>query len=117
MSSWFGASWGAPACDPEFHVETPVGAVCTRCDQAIRVTDQGVVLPLLSADLNVTASIAYHLDCFLKSVTNHADWEARGLKPSPGDGFDLVPESGGNILRCSCCGILYDTERGTWGRR
>ncbi len=75
MSKWFGADWGAPACDPEEHVETPVGRECGYCDNRIAPADQGFVFPLAtmrgdpSGPLTpVVTLIVYHLDCFLKTV-------------------------------------------------
>ncbi len=72
---WFGESWGAPVCDPDDHVEPPVGMPCARCDRAIIEDDQGVFLPLLT--MKVEPDVAgvlevevqpWHLDCFLRSV-------------------------------------------------
>ncbi len=77
MSKWFGADWGAPACDPEEHVSTPVGELCCYCDVVIESADQGFIFPLVTqmkgdpskplADFTIS-KIVYHLDCFLKTV-------------------------------------------------
>lgn len=61
---WFGQSWGAPACRFEDHAETPIGAPCTRCDEAIRSFDRGVLIPIVGSD----EASAFHLDCYLKSI-------------------------------------------------
>ncbi len=66
MTAWFGADWGAPACDPEDHVETPVGEECCRCKGTIKDDDQGLVIPGLGAEGRIV--VIYHLDCFMKSI-------------------------------------------------
>lgn len=76
---WFGKSWGAPACDPEYHIETPAGAVCYQCDEGIEPDDTGVILG---------PAAACHLNCFLRTVFGSVDHQlgrcsCRGLE---GDG-------------------------------
>jgi hypothetical protein len=73
MTKWFGDSWGAPVCEPDEHVETPVGRRCFGHDhmhakriELIEEDDQGVMIPFLSFDGPTT--IAYHLDCWLHEV-------------------------------------------------
>ena len=66
MNGWFGKSWGAPCCDPELHMPTPVGDLCVECAQPIEKTDQGMLIPF--ADMTPAVLGAYHLDCFLGNV-------------------------------------------------
>jgi hypothetical protein len=71
MTAWFGKSWGAPACDEDEHVATPVGAPCERCKKPIEAEDQGVMMPLVSLDEfdeGSVSMIAYHLQCFLDGM-------------------------------------------------
>lgn len=74
MIGWFGESWGAPVCDPELHVETPVGWQCIGHDHLhvdrsplIEEGDQGVTLPLY-VEPGRADRAAYHLDCWLHEV-------------------------------------------------
>lgn len=67
---WFGKSWGAPCCDPEDHVPTPVRETCLHCLELILVGDQGITAPLVLGPDRVVMSAA-HLDCFLKRVLPH----------------------------------------------
>jgi hypothetical protein len=69
MSFWFGKSWGAPVCDPEDHVPTPVGALCMRCQERIAKDDQGVTLPATGFEGMTLAH--WHLDCYLKTILPH----------------------------------------------
>lgn len=70
MLGWFGESWGAPACDPETFVPTPVGWRCighAHMHNALRPEriedgDQGVTMP------GPGGLVAYHLDCWLHEV-------------------------------------------------
>lgn len=64
---WFGESWGAPACDPDRHVDTPVGEKCLRCQRAIAEDDQGFMMPLVT--MTETTVCAYHVDCLIAAVT------------------------------------------------
>jgi hypothetical protein len=70
MTGWFGKSWGAPCCDPETHVLTPVGSICWRCDERIAKDDQGVTMPFVPAEGSVDFLHA-HLDCYLKTILPH----------------------------------------------
>jgi hypothetical protein len=67
---WFGNSWGAPCCDPEEHIETPVGEKCPRCGELIGHLDQGVTMTLVPLSGPATL-IHTHLDCFLKQILPH----------------------------------------------
>lgn len=69
MTGWFGQSWGAPVCDPEDHVDTPVGKACIECLESIVSGDQGITMPLLLAEGSMI--IAYHLDCYLRKIRPH----------------------------------------------
>lgn len=73
MTKWFGESWGAPVCEPEEHVPTPVGRACyghqhmhEDRSSVIEPGDQGVTLPFYSTAGVLT--IAFHLDCWLHEV-------------------------------------------------
>jgi len=57
---WFGASWGAPVCEPHRHKPTPVGQACVQCNLPILEQDSGMLLPYDDE----SALIAYHLWCF-----------------------------------------------------
>lgn len=60
---WFGASWGAPACDESRHLPTPVGQACLACPRRIGADDQGLAVPGPRAGLS-----HFHLDCFLRDI-------------------------------------------------
>lgn len=75
MTRWFGHSWGAPACAPEDHVETPVGMPCAGHEHChaerpavIEDGDQGLLLPYLAGAGEPVQSVAYHLDCWLHEI-------------------------------------------------
>lgn len=68
MTAWFGSDWGAPACDPEEHVGTPVGEPCERCREPIKAGDRGVTMPLVALDGKSARMIAYHLQCHLDGI-------------------------------------------------
>lgn len=70
MGKWFGDSWGAPCCEEDEHVPTPVGDSCVRCKEMIRVGDQGIVSPLVLLDGKLDV-IVHHLDCYLKGIAPH----------------------------------------------
>lgn len=65
---WFGESWDAPVCEPDEHVDAPVDRPCAYgCGCAIEKKDQGFLLPYVGRTTQ-PADLAYHRDCFLKSV-------------------------------------------------
>lgn len=64
---WFGESWGAPVCDPEKHVGTPVNSVCVECDIPIMDGDTGFQIPVHSRT-EFTVAAPYHRVCFLRTV-------------------------------------------------
>lgn len=82
---WFGQSWGAPCCEPEEHVPTPIGRPCLRCREPIREGDQGLVQPYVrDCDGQWTASVEpLHIDCFLRSIRPHGPEcpHCRGVEP------------------------------------
>jgi hypothetical protein len=45
---WFGESWGAPICDEDYHVETPVGRRCVYTGKTVSKHDRGFIV--VSAD-------------------------------------------------------------------
>lgn len=72
---WFGESWGAPVCEPETKVDTPVDAWCAWCEAPILKTDQGLMISyfekMTEGDHTTTfehGSDAWHLDCFLQNL-------------------------------------------------
>lgn len=65
---WFGISWGAPVCDPEDHVETPVGRPCMRCTKAIGENDQGLTIPHVRERERKVSDEPWHLGCYLESI-------------------------------------------------
>lgn len=108
---WFGTSWGAPCCDPEDHVPTPIGRPCLRCREPIRDGDQGLISPLISMVGDVyTGSIEpTHIDCFLKTVLPHGPEcpHCRGKNPS-----EHAPDCRRNETGlCSCTPMPEGTEQ------
>ena len=68
---WFGESWGAPVCEPEDHIDTPINEDCARCRGAIEEGQQGVTVPYLtgrSGEDGWMDRLAWHLDCWLAEV-------------------------------------------------
>lgn len=80
---WFGETWGAPICDPDDRVGTPVGDRCLLCDEEIEPLDQGVITPFVN-EHGRAKLVPEHLDCFLDTVLPHGpDCErCRGLERS-----------------------------------
>lgn len=83
---WFGQSWGAPCCDPEDHVPTPIGRPCLRCREPIREGDQGLVQPVVGAYAPSGYHYGFeplHIDCFLKGILPHGPEcpHCRGVEP------------------------------------
>lgn len=70
MTQWFGKSWGAPCCEEDEHVPTPVGESCARCREPFREGDQGVAT-LAFSERRGRHTIAFHLDCYLKGILPH----------------------------------------------
>lgn len=62
---WFGESWGAPICDEDYHVETPIGRKCIYTDQTIRHDDRGFIV--VSADTG--ARVAALFEPFIRQIT------------------------------------------------
>lgn len=83
MTQWFGKSWGAPCCEEDEHVPTPLSARCVRCIEPILEGHQGIVTPLVSLD-GASTLVAYHLDCYLKGILPHGPEcpHCRGVEPS-----------------------------------
>lgn len=82
---WFGQSWGAPCCEPEEHVPTPVGSPCLRCREPIREGDQGLVKPHIRdcGGQWVGTIEPLHIECFLRSIRRHGPEcpHCRGVEP------------------------------------
>lgn len=77
MNGWFGEPWPAPdyrapVCeDDAFHVETPVGAECVQCQEAIEEGDRGTLMSVVTAGPTVHVQ-PVHAECSLRSVMgNH----------------------------------------------
>ena len=64
---WFGPSWGAPMCQPQFRVPEPLDCECIACGKGFERSNQGVRLPHLSEPGHVGFS-HFHLGCFLVSL-------------------------------------------------
>lgn len=83
---WFGKSWGAPCCEDEEHIPTPVGESCARCREPILASDSGISSPLVEG-VDWTGVkwrlIHYHVGCFLKGIQPHGPEcpHCRGLEP------------------------------------
>lgn len=54
--NWFGEDWGAPVCKTTEHTNTPVGKRCSRCNEPIEESDQGIILG--------GREYLWHIDCF-----------------------------------------------------
>lgn len=99
---WFGESWGAPVCHPDWHVEIPFvlpgetgkTVSCVSCGKPIQPIDRGIAtyaggLNVDDPDLFVVQVddpdhpgaprgvplCAYHLDCFSRTVLNETKFE------------------------------------------
>lgn len=70
MSQWFGQSWGAPCCDPDDHVATPVFMACLHCKEPILPDAQGLMMPLVESPERCSIC-AVHLDCYLQRILPH----------------------------------------------
>lgn len=104
MTGWFGQSWGAPVCEAEDHVPTPVGKPCIDCLETIVLGDRGIVTPLLLAEGSIT--VAQHLECFLKKILPHGPDcpHCRGKEPEehhPRCNYRTVASDG----RCNCVAL------------
>lgn len=64
---WFGDNWGAPVCEPEAQIDTPLLAPCIRCNEWFHIGDRGVSL-IASPSIHPSGRVAYHLMCFLEEV-------------------------------------------------
>lgn len=74
---WFGESWRAPICEPEYQVIVPVGTKCLECTKPIKASSQGLITSCSPSiwgswmmqvdDVDVTVC-SYHLHCWLKEV-------------------------------------------------
>lgn len=70
LRGWFGESWGAPCCEPEDHIPTPIGLQCGRCREPIKLGDQGVVAPAVTL-AGAVIRIAHHIDCYVQVLLPH----------------------------------------------
>lgn len=62
MNKWFGKAWGAPVCDIDYHIETPVGAHCLYCDETIEADDRGMTTNCEGQEQ------PEHLECFMRQL-------------------------------------------------
>jgi hypothetical protein len=100
VTQWFGKSWGAPCCEEDEHVRTPVNEPCARCREPLREGDQGVTT-LAYSERRGRHTIAFHLDCFLGGILPHGPEcpHCRGVEPR-----DHAPACGmrGESGLCTC---------------
>lgn len=100
---WFGETWGAPICEPEKKVTTPVGQECLECKEPILANDQGVMMPFTDFVHGEPRSrmIAEHLDCFLDTILPHGPDcpRCRGLERNEHVPGCVYKTDGGE---CSC---------------
>lgn len=64
---WFGESWGAPACQPQDHTETPVGKLCGHCEEMVHQGDCGFLQTAVMSGHN-THEVAFHLECHMRLI-------------------------------------------------
>lgn len=80
---WFGPAWPypdrpAPVCDPETHIDTPIGERCLSCEESILDGESGVRTPLL--DLTDWRWAYTHVECWLRTIMCPIEM---GLLPGP----------------------------------
>lgn len=68
---WFGTSWGAPVCEPETHVPTPVGKTCFRCGEPIANRDDGIIMPYVNEHGEVSME-PWHYECNMREILGSA---------------------------------------------
>lgn len=83
---WFGDSWGAPCCDPNDHVATPVGELCMHCREPIVLGSQGLIHSVVHAVEEgkvVWSREPTHVYCYLRTIRRHGPEcpHCRGLEP------------------------------------
>lgn len=73
MERWFGDSWGAPACEAEAHIRTPIGQSCLYCKEPILEGQQGLIQHVVRVRTEgmAVSEEPIHLDCFLRGVRPH----------------------------------------------
>jgi hypothetical protein len=64
---WFGASWGAPVCDKESHLDTPVGERCIDCLELLTDADRGLSVPFVYEIGSMTLTHHHHA-CFVRNL-------------------------------------------------
>lgn len=66
---WFGASWGAPVCDPDTHRPTPADEICANpeCLRPIQPDDSGLVIPHVYAPGKWRLTYE-HIGCFRRKL-------------------------------------------------
>lgn len=86
QEKWFGKSWGAPCCDPNDHVPTPIGRPCMHCREPMVEGSQGLIRAVVhevrGGKVHWTAEPS-HVDCFLRTIRPHGPEcpHCRGLAP------------------------------------
>lgn len=68
---WFGPSWGAPVCEPERHLDTPMDELCIDCLVPFTEGDSGLSVPFVY-EVGGWTLTHHHIACF-----------RRGLLPCP----------------------------------
>lgn len=70
---WFGEPWPspnyrAPICeDDSQRIMVPFGDECLYCQEVIELTDRGIVMPYVDADMRVHRCPC-HAECFLRQT-------------------------------------------------
>lgn len=64
---WFGASWGAPICDPRTKIEVPIDRLCLNCGGGFFEHSRGVSTAA-SFSISEEGRVYYHLGCFLRNL-------------------------------------------------
>jgi hypothetical protein len=113
---WFGhEDWGAPICRETPRAETPVGHACSRCNDPIARSDQGLLIPHIDGTPEEPSveERPMHLECFLLNVgvikVVHILYEGRALCGLPGiprewpEGHRWVRKEERNRATCSGC--------------
>lgn len=79
---WFGKAYGAPYESDGPRVPTPVGALCSWCDEPIEPGDDGIMSTFID-EVSIAVEEPTHYECHLRTIVG-------GLNHQLG--------------RCTCCG-------------
>jgi len=78
-TKWFGKRYPAPAYEPEFQADTPVGAFCCHCLEVIRGGEDGWIY---------SNGPAAHRECFMRSIVGSVAHQQRRCSCYGGSGED-----------------------------